>query len=87
MAKGSKTTLAYVEWFDASYERGECHIDEITPRVELKSAGLLMREDEHTISIALDVYDDDPSLHSQGLWRYIQHIPKVNVKRIKRIQV
>jgi hypothetical protein len=47
-------------------------------RVELESAGLLVREDEESISIALDRYPLD------GTWRYIEHIPKVNVLSIQR---
>ena len=37
-----------------------------------------MREDEESISIALDRYPLD------GTWRYIEHIPKVNVLSIQR---
>jgi hypothetical protein len=71
--------IAYVRWFDASFQRGECTDDELVPRVEIESAGLLVREDEGTISIALDRYEHD------GLWRYIQHIPKVNVISVERL--
>jgi len=76
-----KVTLAYVTWFDASYQRGECTSDELVPQVELQSAGLLVRENEETVSIALDSYTND------GTWRYIEHIPKVNIRRIRRIKV
>lgn len=73
--------IAFVRWFDASYQRGECDLDELIPRVELESAGLLVQEDEETVSIALDFYSGD------GLWRYIEHIPKVNIHAIRRIPV
>ena len=79
--KKPKKMIAYVRWFDASYQRGECDLSEMNTRVELESAGLLVREDEESISIALDKYKDD------GTWRYIEHIPKVNVLRIRRVTV
>jgi hypothetical protein len=75
----TKRTLALVEWFDASYQRGECTDDELVPTVLLESAGLLIREDKESISIALDSYPVD------GTWRYIEHIPKVNVRRLRRV--
>jgi len=71
--------LAWVRWFDASYQRGECTDQELVPRVEMESAGLLVQEDEESISIALDRYPED------GLWRYIEHIPKVNILAIHRL--
>jgi hypothetical protein len=74
-------TLAYVRWADASFQRGEVSDDELVPRVEIESAGLLVREDADTVSIALDHYERD------GLWRFVQHIPKVNVVRLKKVQV
>ena len=80
MPKG-KRTIAWVRWFDASYQRGECTEDELVTQVELESAGLLIREDEESISIALDQYDGD------GTWRYIEHIPKVNVRKIRKMTV
>ena len=73
--------LAYVRWFDASYQRGECTLDEMVPRVEIESAGILVFEDDETISIALDRYK------SESTYRYIEHIPIVNVLEIKRLSV
>jgi hypothetical protein len=70
--------IAFVRWFDASYQRGECTIDELVTRVEIESAGLLVREDEESISLAIDRYSEDET------WRYISHIPKVNVLEIRR---
>ena len=72
MAEPSRTII-YVKLFDASYQRCECSDEELVPRVDIESAGLLGREDEESLSIALDRYEAD------GLWRYIEHIPKVNV--------
>lgn len=79
--KQTKRTVALVKWFDASYQRGECTESELVRRVEIESAGLLVCEDEESISLALDRYDAD------GTWRYIQHIPKVNVRHIRRLTV
>ena len=76
-----KREMAWVRWFDASYQRGECADSDLVPRVELESAGLLVREDKESISLALDRYPVD------GTWRYIEHIPKVNVLSIKRMAI
>lgn len=73
--------VVFVRWFDASYQRGECTDDELNPIVEMQSAGLLVREDADTLSIALDRYDGDRT------WRHIEHIPKVNVRKVKRFRV
>lgn len=81
MGQRAKTVIAYVEWFDASYQRGECDASELVPRVNLQSAGLLVREDEESVSIALDQYSVD------GIWRYIEHIPKVNVLKLRKVTV
>jgi hypothetical protein len=80
-AKRPRATLAYVRWFDASYQRGECTRDELVPRIEIESAGLLVREDGESVSLALDHYQAD------GTWRYIAHIPKVNILEIRRLRV
>jgi hypothetical protein len=79
--KKTGRVLAWVKWFDASYQRGECSDSELVPRVEIESAGLLVHEDKESVSIALDHYDADRT------WRYIEHIPKVNVRQIKRLTV
>ena len=76
-----KRTVAVIRWFDASYQRGECTAEELNPRVEIASAGLLVREDGETVSIALDRYDDDE------VWRYIEHIPKVNIRSMRKVSV
>ena len=73
--------LIWVRWFDASYQRGECTLDELNPRIELESAGLFVQEDENTLSIALDRYSDDQ------VWRYIEHIPKANILKLKRLSI
>lgn len=70
--------LVWVRWFDASYQRGECTQEEIIPRVEMESAGLLVQESPESISIALDWCPQE------RVWRYIQNIPRVNVLAIKK---
>ena len=81
MPRKGNVTLLWVRWFDASYQRGECTETELVTKVELESAGLLVREDEESVSIALDSYSND------GTWRYIEHIPKVNIRRMKRVKL
>jgi hypothetical protein len=76
---GPGRQVVVVEWSDASYQRGECTEAELVPRVEIVSAGLLVREDAGSITIALDRYEAD------GLWRYIEHIPKACVRRVRRM--
>ena len=81
MKRKPRITLVYVRWFDASYQRGECSDDELNSRVEIESAGLLVREDKESVSLALDRYDEDKT------WRYIEHIPKVNIMSIRKLHV
>ncbi len=50
-------------------------------KTEIESAGLLVHEDEESVSIALDSYVDDAT------YRYIEHIPKVNVIELRRLSV
>jgi len=76
-----KLVLVWVHWFDASYQRGESTDDELTPRFELESGGLLVREDGESISIATDCHVDD------RIWRHISHIPKPNIIRIRRFKL
>lgn len=52
MTQAEPKNVAWVRWFDASHQRGECTLDEFVPRVELESAGLLVHEDEESVSIA-----------------------------------
>ena len=81
MTEDQPKNIAWVRWFDASYQRGECTIDEFVPRVEIESAGLLVHEDEESVSLALDSYVEDST------YRYIEHIPKVNVIEMRRMAV
>ena len=74
-------TLVYIEWIDASYQRGECTDEELRQFVKLQTAGLLVAEGKEFISVALDRYAEDK------FWRYIEHIPKVNIKKIKKFKI
>jgi hypothetical protein len=73
--------LIHVWWFDASYQRGECSDEELNTKVEIESAGLLVREDKETVSLALDRYERDQ------VWRYIQPIPRVNILRMRKVAI
>lgn len=73
--------LAHIKWFDASYQRGECTADELFSEVYLHSAGILVRETETVVTLAIDRYDNDET------WRYISHIPKVNIVEIQTFDV
>ena len=77
----SATRLAYVRWFDSSITRGEtCSADEACGVLENESAGVVVKEDRKSITIALD-----RCLGTQGL-RCTLCIPKVNVRSIKRFR-
>ena len=77
----AQKSIAYIKWCDASYQRGECTAEDLVPEVIIESAGFLIREDEKTYSIAMDWYE------SYKTWRYIEHIPKVNVIRFELIEI
>jgi hypothetical protein len=79
--KLDKRTIAFIRWFDASYQRGECTEEELISKVEIESAGLLVAENEESVSIALDQCDADKT------WRYIEHIPKVNILSMRRLNI
>jgi hypothetical protein len=53
----------------------------MSPLVRLRSAGWLVREDEESITLALDRDDKDES------FRDITHIPKVCIVRVQRLKV
>ena len=79
--RADRKTIAFIRWFDASYQRGECTDEELIPKVEIESAGLLVAENEESVSIALDQCGADRT------WRYIEHIPKVNILAIRRVTI
>ena len=71
----------YIKWFDASYQRGECTEEELNPSVVIESAGLLVKETATTVTIALDRYADN------GTWRYIEHIPRCNILKMRKVKL
>lgn len=73
--------VVYVEWLDASYQEGPLAEDELIPHVILFSAGVLIREDDKTVSLATDYCSPN------GDWRHVSHIPKVNIIRRKFFNV
>lgn len=76
------TVLAYVRWFDSSISGVETiPTEEAAGVLENESAGVLVCEDKKSITIALDHCID-----TNGV-RCTLCIPKVNVRRIKRIRV
>ena len=73
------TRLALVRWFDSSITQGETTTaDDAAGILENESAGVLIREDKKTITLALD-----RCLDTGGL-RCTLCIPKVNIRRIRR---
>lgn len=75
-------TIAYVRWFDSSITMGQtCTPEDAAGILENESAGVLVCEDKKSITIALD-----RCIETKGL-RCTLCIPKVNVRRIKRIKV
>jgi len=69
-------TIIYIKWHDASYQRGECSIDDLKSEVILESAGLLIQETDTEYCLSLDFYP------RQMTWRHIEHIPKVMVLEV-----
>jgi hypothetical protein len=79
--KREPVPIVYVRWFDSSITHGGT----VTPGeaagvCENESVGLLVREDEASITIALDRCID-----TQGL-RCTLCVPKVNVRSFKRLR-
>jgi hypothetical protein len=81
MGKESSRQLVFVRWLDASFQADECTDDELHPGIIVESAGILAREDDESISLALDLYPQ------QGIWRRIQHIPKPFILELRKVRV
>jgi hypothetical protein len=81
MRKAESRKLVFVRWLDASFQAAECTDDELNPGIIVESAGILAREDDESISLALDSYPQ------QGIWRRIQHIPKPFILEVRRVNV
>jgi hypothetical protein len=67
--------VVIIHWIDAAFQSAEVTLEELQTKVELISAGLLVCEDDDTISIALDRYDFDDT------WRRVEHIPRGMITR------
>jgi hypothetical protein len=81
IGKRTATRLVHVRWFDSSITQGETiDADDAQGVLENESAGVLVREDAESITIALD-----RCLGTGGL-RCTICIPKVNVRRIRRFR-
>lgn len=84
MAKKPKEarTVVFVRWFDSSITQGETRTAEDAAGIlENESAGLLVVEDKKCITIALD-----RCIETGGL-RCTLCIPRVNIRRIKRMRM
>lgn len=72
--------IVIIDWIDASYQRGELYLkDIVSPGVKIQTCGLLIQETDEFYSLALDFYPED------GAFRYVSHIPKVNVINIRSV--
>lgn len=60
-----------VRWLDACLIYDACKLDEIDESYIVVSAGVLVRETDKYVSIALDYSERHEN------WRHIQNIPKV----------
>ncbi len=74
------TEVIYLRWFDSSIlpnlEQGE----DVPGVCENESAGLLVAEDESTVTIALDRCRDT------GRHRLLLCVPRVNIRSIERFR-
>lgn len=79
--KPKPAALVLVRWFDSALYRGEaCAPDDISGFCENESAGLLVREDEQSITLALDRCIDTADV------RCVLCIPKANVRTVRRFR-
>jgi hypothetical protein len=76
------TKLAYVRWFDSAIYKGEaCQPEDLTGTCENESAGVLVKEDDKEITIALDRCLDTKDV------RLVLCVPKANVRSIQHFTV
>jgi hypothetical protein len=79
--KAGGTTIVYVRWFDSAIYKGEaCHPDLLGGACENESAGVLVREDDDSITIALDRCLDT------GDVRLVLCVPRANVLSVRRFR-
>jgi hypothetical protein len=75
------TTLVIIEWVDASFQGDTIALTELAPLIALQTAGFLIMEDVESITVAHEYCDKDQTC------RHVTHIPKVCVRKIKRIKM
>lgn len=75
----AREPIAIVCWTDASQEDGPLAVREMEPLIDLETVGWLVREDRTSISVAQERGPD-------GRYREVQHIPRVNITRMKVIR-
>jgi hypothetical protein len=74
--------IAYIRWFDSAIYKGEaCQPEDLSGICENESAGLLIKEDDKEITIALDRCMDTSDV------RLVLCVPKANVRSIRRLAV
>ena len=79
--RAAKTNLVYVRWFDSSITHGDvCAPDDAAGILENESAGVLIKEDKKSLTLALD-----RCLGTQGV-RCTLCIPRVNIRSIRRFK-
>ena len=80
--KKQGTSLAYIRWFDSAIYKGEaCQPELLSGTCENESAGVLVKEDDKEIIIALDRCLDTKDI------RLVLCVPKANVRSIRRFNV
>ena len=80
MKKKLRPEVVYLRWFDSAVYKGEaCQPDQLSGFCQNESAGLLVGEDEKSITIALDRCLDN------GDVRLVLCVPKANVLEVRRL--
>jgi hypothetical protein len=76
------TTLAYVRWFDSALVKDDyCRAEDVTGYMENESCGILIRQNDNEVVIALDRCLDTQQL------RLVLCIPRANVREFREIRV
>jgi hypothetical protein len=73
----SDPQVVYIRWFDASFQASDLTADEMNVRCEIENVGFLVRDADGYVSMAMGRYRPGDQ------WRYIQHIPKVNILEMR----
>jgi hypothetical protein len=69
--------VIYIRWLDASFQASDLTADEMNVHCEIENVGFLVREADGYVSMAMGHYRPGEQ------WRYIQHIPKVNILEMR----